>query len=137
MIVDFTFKQKVTNVEALLDNLVKILDVAKTNASQADCMQIVFLISDGRFSEREGTKKWLREAHEKNIFVVFIVVDNPKSRDSILELKDVSYPNGKLLITRYIDKFPFNYYVILRDINKLPDVLADALRQWFELVKSM
>jgi midasin len=137
VIVDFTFQQKVTNVVSLLDNLVKILEVAKTNATQADCMQIVFLISDGRFSEREGAKKWLREAHEKNIFIVFIVVDNPKSRDSILELKDVTYPNGKLVINRYIDNFPFSYYVILRDINKLPDVLADALRQWFELIKSM
>lgn len=36
----------------------------------------------------------------------------------------------------YIDNFPFPFYLILRDINKLPGVLSDALRQWFELVTS-
>ena len=34
----------------------------------------------------------------------------------------------------YMGEFPFPFYVILRDINSLPQVLSDALRQWFELV---
>lgn len=42
--------------------------------------------------------------------------------------------NKFLGITPYLEEFPFPYYVILRDINQLPSVLSDALRQWFELV---
>lgn len=46
--------------------------------------------------------------------------------------------DGKLLeIRSYLDNFPFPFYVILRDINSLPTVLSDALRQWFELVTNV
>lgn len=34
----------------------------------------------------------------------------------------------------YLEYFPFPYYVILRNINSLPNTLSDALRQWFELI---
>lgn len=36
----------------------------------------------------------------------------------------------------YMDTFPFPYYMIVRDLNQLPLVLSDGLRQWFELVNS-
>lgn len=36
-----------------------------------------------------------------------------------------------------MDYFPFPFYIILRDINSLPHVLCDALRQWFELVTAV
>jgi midasin len=58
----------------------------------------------------------------------------PQGKHSILEYKTVSYPGGKLTLTPYLDTFPFTYYVVLRDINTLPDILSDALRQWFELM---
>lgn len=35
-----------------------------------------------------------------------------------------------------MDNFPFPYYVIVRDLNQLPVVLSEGLRQWFELVNS-
>lgn len=42
---------------------------------------------------------------------------------------------GKLqMISSYLDNFPFPYYLILRDVESLPSVLSDALRQWFELM---
>lgn len=45
------------------------------------------------------------------------------------------FEKGKLLgIRSYMDNFPFPFYMILRDINTLPGVLSDALRQWFEVV---
>lgn len=40
-------------------------------------------------------------------------------------------------IKPYMDYFPFPFYIILRDINSLPHVLCDALRQWFELVTAV
>jgi len=33
-----------------------------------------------------------------------------------------------------MEEFPFPFYMILRDVNALPETLSDALRQWFELV---
>lgn len=44
--------------------------------------------------------------------------------------------SGPPEIKSYMDSFPFPFYVILRDINSLPNTLGDALRQWFELVTS-
>lgn len=45
------------------------------------------------------------------------------------------FKDGKLLeIKTYLEKFPFSFYIILRDIKQLPTILSDALRQWFELV---
>ncbi len=58
----------------------------------------------------------------------------PQAKHSILDYKTVSYPNGKLTLAPYLDSFPFPYYVVLRNIQTLPDILADALRQWFELI---
>ena len=60
-------------------------------------------------------------------------------QDSILDIKvPVFKPGGQMPeIKSYMDSFPFPFYIILRDINSLPVVLSDALRQWFELVTSV
>lgn len=42
-----------------------------------------------------------------------------------------------LVIQSYMEHFPFPFYMILRDIKALPDILSDALRQWFELIGNM
>ena len=39
-------------------------------------------------------------------------------------------------VAKYMDQFPFWYYVILSEVNSLPNILADALRQWFELMNT-
>jgi len=127
----FSFQQQTTNVPDLLSSLIKVLQVSKINVSHSETMQLVFIISDGRFGSKE-IKHLTRQAEEQNMFLVFIVIDNPSNRDSILELQDVSFPNGKLTVSRYIDNFPFPYYIVLRDIKRLPEVCCDALRQWFE-----
>jgi len=97
-------------------------------------MQLIFIISDGRFGDkRQALRQWIRRAIDANIFVVFLIVDSD-NKETILDIQQVSYPNGKLTISNYIDEFPFPYYIILRKLANLPEVLADALRQWFELV---
>lgn len=45
-------------------------------------------------------------------------------------------PNNTINIKSYLEDFPFPYYVIVRDLNQLPTVLSEAMRQWFELVNS-
>jgi len=52
-----------------------------------------------------------------------------------LDIRTPVFEGNKLLEFRsYMDSFPFPFYMILRDINTLPGVLSDALRQWFEVV---
>ena len=82
--------------------------------------------------------------------MVFVVVDagadgtapgaGEAPRSSILEMNQVSYHTdaaGKLQLDmkRYIDTFPFEYYVIVRDVQSLPHVLATTLRQWAERIR--
>jgi midasin len=52
---------------------------------------------------------------------------------SLLDMQSVKFVDGKPVFERYIDTFPFPYYIVLRDIAALPATLADLLRQWFEL----
>ena len=40
----------------------------------------------------------------------------------------------KVNMERYMDTFPFRWWVVVRDIEELPGVLAQALRQWFREV---
>jgi midasin len=41
-------------------------------------------------------------------------------------------PGGAVVRAAYLDDYPFPFYVVVRDVRTLPDVLADAVRQWFE-----
>lgn len=74
--------------------------------------------------------KW--ELSDKNIWIH----RGPSSRDSILDIKVPIFkgPGEMPEIRSYMEEFPFPYYIILRDVNALPETLSDALRQWFELV---
>lgn len=128
----FTFAQKTTNMEHLLSNLIKSLSASKLD-SRSETWQLVFIISDGRFGGAD-VKHLTREAESRNILIVFLIIDSPDEKKTILSLQNIAYPNGKLLITSYIDTFPFPYYILLRDLQTLPEVLCDALRQWFERV---
>ena len=83
-------------------------------------------------------QKAVREAREASIFMVFVILDNPANKDSVLDIRVPIFRPGKLPeIKSYMEQFPFPFYIILRDINALPLTLSDALRQWFELVSSM
>lgn len=84
--------------------------------------------------------------------IVFLVIDSLKpgaipgdaasqslaTRPSILDMQTVAYKevNGEMKIEmeRYLDTFPFEYYVVLRDVEALPEVLSETLRQWIARV---
>jgi midasin (ATPase involved in ribosome maturation) len=38
----------------------------------------------------------------------------------------------KFTITRYMDDFPFEYYLIVKEVKSMSAILADVLRQYFE-----
>lgn len=79
--------------------------------------------------------------------MVFVIVDDlrgKKKGESVLELKEAKFVDGgggvggkRLRIERYLDTFPFQYYLVVSDVRELPGVLAQLLRQWFaEVVDS-
>lgn len=55
-----------------------------------------------------------------------------KDKTSILDLQSVEITaEGKVVRWKYMERFPFRYYLVVRDVRELPGVLAGALRQWF------
>ena len=70
-----------------------------------------------------------------NTFVIFVIVENIGNKDSVLDMRIATFDeNNKPTIVSYMDQFPFPYYMILKNVNALPQSLSDALRQWFALV---
>ncbi|GAB7351836.1 hypothetical protein MBLNU459_g2396t1 [Dothideomycetes sp. NU459] len=60
-----------------------------------------------------------------------------KKNASILDLQTAEFAKDpvtgemRVVTTKYLDTFPFGYYLVVRDVLELPGVLAGALRQWF------
>ena len=135
----FEFKQENTNWLQFLEATSKLFEAAKaTQTGSSDNFQLLFVISDARVQQdRERVARWTREALSRRQLIVLIVLDSCTPSQSILNLKSVTYPKGKLKVTDYLDDFPFPFYIILSDIKALPEIIADALRQWFELSKNM
>lgn len=114
---------------------------SSSSSAQSSTAQLMLIVSDGRGLFSEGADcvhQAIRRAKQAGLFMVFVILDNPEGKDSILDIRVPQFDDGgKLLgIKPYLDSFPFPFYVILRDIQTLPVVLSDALRQWFELVTS-
>ena len=141
MVSQFTFKQDNTiedePIVDLLQYLTRMLDFKARNSTapsgRNDLQQLVLVIADGRFHEKESLRRRIREAMDRKQLLAFLVLDNP--RESILDMQSVSFSNGAPSFTKYLDSFPFPYYILLQDIESLPRTLADLLRQWFELTQ--
>ncbi|XP_023290567.1 midasin-like [Orussus abietinus] len=135
LIQDMKFDQKKTMVGQLVDFTV---DMFESQNSSSDNAKLLVVLSDGRGVFSEGidrVHRAVRRARLSDIFLVFIIVDNPLNKDSILDIRMPIFEGGKLLgIRSYMDSFPFPFYMIARDVNALPGLLSDALRQWFEVV---
>ncbi|KAL5579519.1 hypothetical protein UlMin_011961 [Ulmus minor] len=142
MISNLTFKQENTIADEPVVDLLKFvnnkLDAAVAKArlpsGQNPLQQLVLIIADGRFHEKENLRRCVRDVLSKKRMVAFLLLDNPQ--ESIVDLKEVSIEGGSVKFTRYLDSFPFPYYIVLRNIESLPRTLADLLRQWFELMQS-
>ncbi|ESO00908.1 hypothetical protein HELRODRAFT_82429 [Helobdella robusta] len=95
--------------------------------------QLLIIVSDGRIQENVGrVKPYVKLATERGIFIVFIIVD---TKSSILSIRNpIVDERQQIRLEPYMDSFPFPYYVIIRDVTNIPQTMADALRQWFELV---
>uniref|UniRef100_A0A8C4UIW8 Midasin n=1 Tax=Falco tinnunculus TaxID=100819 RepID=A0A8C4UIW8_FALTI len=135
------FQQKKTKIAQFLESSANMFAAAQqvSQNSNPETAQLLLIVSDGRGLFLEGKERVtaaVQAAQNANIFVIFVVLDNPNSRDSILDIKVPIFkgPGELPEIRSYMEEFPFPFYLILRDVNALPETLSDALRQWFELV---
>lgn len=156
----FRFNQKATNVLSLVETSLRVLEVARErrsigSASAADLWQLEIIISDGICQDHDRLRTVLRKAEEQRVMIVFIIIDSLHSaaatssgtestagsgsvQSSILAMNQVAYKNVEgrmeLQMERYLDSFPFEYYVVLRNVEALPEVLAGTLKQFFERI---
>lgn len=139
----FSYKQTGTNVKRLVEESIALFRDARAKRSSssgnADLWQLQLIISDGICEDHDDIRRLLRQAHEERIMIVFIVVDAVKEESgSIMNLTQATFEadesgpgGGKWKMKRYLEGFPFPYYLIVRNVQELPSVLSLALKQWF------
>ncbi|KAF5382460.1 hypothetical protein D9615_002742 [Tricholomella constricta] len=155
----FRFNQKATNVLSLVETSLKVLENARerrsmSSATAADLWQLQFIISDGMCQDHERLRTILRKAEEQRVMIVFVIIDSLHTtagnvsgskatqagshQGSILTMDKAEFKNVdgrmELQLQKYLDSFPFEYYVVLRNVEALPEVLASTLKQFFERI---
>ncbi|KAA8497714.1 Midasin [Porphyridium purpureum] len=167
VVAQFQFNQQGTHINKLLEFATQALSEARSSnhikSSDANVYQLLFIISDGRISDRERVRLLVRNAVEQQQLIAFILVDSDarqapaagpgstaKDRVSVLQMQKVEYVSDtsggrsgsqasapKMQLSPYMDDFPFSFYAVISDVATLPVVLGDALRQWFELMTQL
>ena len=147
VISQFSFSQQQTRYHDLIATVVNVLSkssnssnsVSDWNRFHSETLSLVFIISDGRVQQdRSELEALVRVAHERKQIVLLIIIDSPKCKEeSIVDIQSIHFDpaSQQMQVSSYLDAFPFPYYAIISDIDTLPNVVADALRQWFELVR--
>ncbi|QHS74848.1 AAA family ATPase midasin [Saccharomyces paradoxus] len=131
----FGFQETKTDVKKLVAESIKIFERARAMAHN-DQWQLEIVISDGICEDHETIQRLVRRARENKIMLVFVIIDGITSNESILDMSQVNYipdqfGNPQLKITKYLDTFPFEFYVVVHDISELPEMLSLILRQYF------
>ena len=140
----FGFQQTKTNIRKLIADSIALFRDArqKTFNAGTDLWQLELIISDGVCEDHDAIRRLVRQAQEERIMIVFVIVDALLKGESIMDMSQAVFEpdetgETKLKIKRYLDGFPFPYYLVVGDVKALPGVLAQALRQWFaEVVES-
>ena len=142
MIRKIEFKQPKTDVLGLLARSIDKFQEARARASSssADVWHLELIISDGICEDHDAIRRLLRRAQRERIMIVFVIVDSIHPERSIIEMSQATFEAAddgerKIVIKRYLDDFPFPYYLIVADIKELPNVLAQALKQWFSEIQ--
>lgn len=142
----FGFNQKGTNVKNMVKESIHLFRDAriKGHSSGQDLWQLQLILSDGHCSDHAAISRLVRQAQEEKIIIVFVIVD--AGDESILDLKEAVFepdplfdsganiggkPEMRVTTRRYLEHFPFSYYLVVRDVRDLPGVLATALKGWF------
>ena len=107
---NFQFDQQRTRTALCVESAMMALE--ESSGGDASSMQIVFMISDGRIERdsRSALRRLIREMMERNILLAMIIVEgSEKAKDSILNMKEVSFVNGKPKVKHFIEDYPFSY----------------------------
>lgn len=131
----FDFQDTKTDVKKLVAESLKIFERGRA-ITNSDQWQLEIIISDGVCEDHETIERLVRRAREKKIMLVFVIIDGITSNESIMDMSQVNYVpdkngNPQLKITKYLDSFPFEFYVVVHEISELPEMLSLILRQYF------
>lgn len=141
----FTFSQDKTDVANLISHTTTLFRESRLASPSADPWQLSLILSDGltQSSTHDTIRRLLRESLQERIITVFIVLDDPakKTAESVLNLKEAKFVkdeegNPRVVIERYLDTFPFAYYLVVHELGELPFALAGLLRTWFAEVNA-
>ncbi|KAI0022098.1 hypothetical protein F4780DRAFT_246263 [Xylariomycetidae sp. FL0641] len=140
----FSFQQDYTDIQLLIRQTIERFRLARLQGASRgseDLWQLALILSDGLTpsSAHEEIRVLLREAMEERIMIVFIVMDDTtnKKDQSVLTLKKVRFMgNDEIKTEYYLDTFPFQYYLIVHNLEDLPGALAGLLRTWFAEVNA-
>lgn len=130
-----------TRITEMMKRCAELIYKQKKVVKDRSISELLIIVSDGRSMYGEGmekVKRSIREARQSGLFVVFVIIDHPDSKDSIMQMRIPRMERDKLVLpmqlVSYMENFPFPFYVVLRDVEALPLILSDALKQWFEIV---
>ena len=129
-VASFGFEQQRTRMADCIQGALEVL-----TAGSEGGRKLCFLVSDGRVERdnRDRLRALVREMSEKGILLVCLVIDGA-GKDSIVNMRSVEFVDGKTKMTKFIDDYPFPFYLLVKDVETLPDVLGDALKQWLEML---
>ncbi|KAK6849468.1 hypothetical protein PG995_013301 [Apiospora arundinis] len=160
----FRFQQDHTDIVGLVrDTIARFRAARLQNPGRGgeDLWQLALILSDGLTpsQEHDEIRRLLREAMEERIMIVFIIMDDARSKSQppqqpgavaqnkvssggVLNLRSVKWVKDELGNTvgikteAFLDTFPFQYYLIVHDLQDLPAALAGLLRSWFAEVNA-
>ncbi|KAL7671913.1 hypothetical protein ACOME3_006815 [Neoechinorhynchus agilis] len=103
--------------------------------------RLLVVISDGLVldnpNEVKRTIATIMNNSDDGIFVLLIMMDCHEDRKySLLTMKHAHFIDGKVEFKSVMDDFPFPYYIAVRDVNEIAEMLACSLYQWFEMLVS-
>ncbi|CDK29573.1 unnamed protein product [Kuraishia capsulata CBS 1993] len=131
----FDFQQTRTDIRNLVAKSLDIFAHARASGD-SELWQLQIIISDGVCEDHATIQRLVRQAREEKIMLVFVVMDGINSNESIMDMSQVSYDpdsngNMTLKVNKYLDTFPFEFYVVVHNIKELPEMLSLILRQYF------
>lgn len=138
---NFEFQDTKTDVTRLVDRSLGVFNDARASGD-ADLWQLQIVLSDGVCEDHAKVQRLVRRAREEKVMIVFVIIDGLNNQESIMDMSQVEYvadANGlmKLHVNKYLSSFPFEFYVVVHNVNELPEMLSLILRQYFtELANS-
>ena len=106
----------------------------KTNRTAT--WKLLLILSDGICDNHPTLKRLLsHNLTTHRILPVFIILDTRPLPQSITQMTCATFAeDGELRLEKYLSTFPFEYFVVLREVERMPQIVAEAIKQWFEMV---